>query len=460
MTSYSFPPLKFEEIGKCLNELGITASKEELTNPANDKEFYRRVLESLTEICSGVPKDEASQAAFAGLQQISYPELHEDSVPMINLFRAESKMMEMCEIPDFTIKDLMNPTVSRCRRQLSGIVNFAKFREERLLLLSDLSATRESLLEHYEQLKEKNENLSNRNNSLQEQNSAEGQIIDNLEQDCKNIEQEMSSLNTQQEKLKIETVELKDLNSELKEGITKKSEELKELIAKRKKLETQIVSSPEKFRQQITHVGQLLQDEQKESRNADRRSRELSAWVCNLEEAQEDVNLALESLKNVRNEVEKQKVVRSEIESQKQLTAASREGLSELQQLVQQQQRNAARAEEKLLHLRKQSNSRNKETQSTIALLHQQLIDAEKFRLQVRTRVEQQDDECDRLEKESEVECQNQQQEIASITSAYHRLENVVMSHLRELQKACTIENGNDVGNNQSAFKRKPLFAA
>lgn len=40
--------------------------------------------------------------------------------------------MDACGYPNFSIQDLLNPESTRFREQLSGAVNFAKFREDRI----------------------------------------------------------------------------------------------------------------------------------------------------------------------------------------------------------------------------------------------------------------------------------------------------------------------------------------
>ena len=131
------------------------------------------MLEQLTEVCAGISREELNQPAFAGLSVLSYPELHEDSIPHINNFRMCQRyhlvlfvipihqinayhnfvllflnsMMETCGITEYSVNDLTAPTTKRLRRQLSGIINFAKFREERLALLADLTIQRDVLTE-------------------------------------------------------------------------------------------------------------------------------------------------------------------------------------------------------------------------------------------------------------------------------------------------------------------------
>src|SRR5690606_21579802 len=100
-------------------------TEEELFHPEKYKEQIKRIYECLTEICTGVTRDEMSQAVFSGLKHLSYPELHEESIPQINSFRACQKLLEVCGIHNFTIKDFISPVPKRLLLHLSGILNFA-----------------------------------------------------------------------------------------------------------------------------------------------------------------------------------------------------------------------------------------------------------------------------------------------------------------------------------------------
>ena len=378
-----FPLLKTPEIVKCLNELGIPARQEELQEPENHQEGCRKILECLAEICTGISKDELNQPSYAGLHAVGHPELHEESIPKFNNFRACCKMMEICEVKDFSVKDIMFPTATRLRTQLSGIINFAKFREERLQLLSELSTKREGLVEQLGQLREKNESLNNRLSLLREQTAEETGIISGLENECREIEANINALNLQQNRLKEETAALKETSSELKDTLAARYALQEELVAQRKQLALQIVSSPEKFRKQIVDVGQNLQNEQREAKAAEKKAKELSTWVTNVDEAHQEVNSAIEAIMELRAEVDRQKTVIGELEAQKQTFASEKSSLTELAQKANQAQRNAARAEERLQQLRKQAQVRNRDSQQATEDLHKQLIEAEAFRMQV-----------------------------------------------------------------------------
>lgn len=381
--TFSFPLLKTDEITKCLNELGIPLTQDDLMNPDRNPESCRKMLEIMAEICTGISKEELLQPLFPGLQGIPYPELHEESIPKLNNFRSVSKMMEMCEIPDFTIRDVMAPTAGRLRRHLSGIINFAKFREERLILLSELNSNRENLADQLRQVRERNETLNNRLCLLKEQTAEESGIICCLESECDDIEKGISVHNQTQSSLREEASHLKVQTSNLRESIADRIRQRDELATSKKQLSLQIVSSPEKFRKQITEVGQTLQNEQRDAKMAEKKVKGLTAWLSNVQDAQEEVSFALEHIVDLRGEVDRQKTAMSDLEAKKQVVAAGRAALSELDQNIHHLHRHAMRADEKLQHIRKQAQSRSKDAQTAVDELHTSLIEAEAFRLQV-----------------------------------------------------------------------------
>lgn len=434
--TFSFPILKTSEIVQCLNELNIPVTEDEIVNPEKNKDQCKRILEHLAEICTGISQQEISQPAFSGLSVLVYPELHDESIPQINTFRACSKMMEVCGIQDFTIKDFMAPQTKRFRKQLSGIINFAKFREERLVLLADLNQTRDGLTEKAYSLKENHTNISNRLATLKEQTAEEAKLISKIEGECKDIESQIANLNSEQVKAREDCASLKSQNNTLKDDIASRSLTLEEAVAERKRLSAQIVNSPERFRKQIVDVGQALQGEQKETKAAERRIRELGVWITNVEEAQTEVHSALEAVHELRSEVERQKLVVHEVDTQKQLVFGKRETLSELEQNLVQLTKLHTRAEERLQHLRRQAAARSDDGKLALDDLYSQIRDAESYRSQVRQRVTRAETEAVNAEKEAEAEMMVQEQEHSDMVATYQRLEGVVVDHLRGLSDA------------------------
>lgn len=71
-------------------------------------------------------KEELNMPVFTAHQNMAWPQLHEDSIPELAFWRALAKLMAVCGVNDFARDDLARPDSKRLRKQLSGLINFAK----------------------------------------------------------------------------------------------------------------------------------------------------------------------------------------------------------------------------------------------------------------------------------------------------------------------------------------------
>lgn len=385
---WSFPNLKSDEICAELQGLGVACTEDLLQNPEKDREQIKRLLEHLTEICIGVTRKEMAQPAFAGLEALSYPQLHDDSVQVINSFRAISKMMDVSCVPRFGMKDLTSPASKRLGRQLSGVINFAKFREDRLQFQRELESERNSYLEKRNSLQTKHDALTKRLNALREQSVSETATIQRIEGECLEISNKINDLNSKQTRIRDESNRLKAQSNELKEEVARRSNLLEELTSQQSHLKSQIVNSPEKFRKQIIDVGQGLRTEQNDIKAAEKKIRDLMTWISNLDDAQNEVNAALDAVGDLRNEVEKEKMLALENDQIVQNLQLKRQAMNELDYNYHHLERQVARTEEKAQLTKRQAKARESEEQKAIEELHQQLLEAESFRHQIRQRAD------------------------------------------------------------------------
>lgn len=144
---YSFPVLKHGEILQCLHELEIQIDEEQLVECERHRDTIRAATERLAELCLGSTRDEISRFSACS----DYPELHEDAVLEVGLFRRSVELMRVCGVGDYGLRDWFWPSSRRVRRQMSAVINFAKFREEQLaeyrVLCEGRDASLEELLE-------------------------------------------------------------------------------------------------------------------------------------------------------------------------------------------------------------------------------------------------------------------------------------------------------------------------
>jgi len=195
-------------------------------------------------------------------------------------------MMTTCGIPDFGIKDIVNPNSKRLRRQLSGIINFAKFREERLQMYGELNAQRDEILDNLKNVQSENDNLNNDHESLKQQTANEAKIVESFEQECRDIEEQIGVLNKEQAAIRHESGELKKIANDLKDKNANIALSVLELQSDDKKLAGQIVQSPERVKRQMSDANDRLETERKDATQAEKDAIECAGKVKNVEKAE------------------------------------------------------------------------------------------------------------------------------------------------------------------------------
>ena len=417
-----------------MKEMGLSVTEDEILHPEKCRDVILHMLEQMTEICTGTTREEMNQPAFSGLSMLDYPELHEDSIPQINSFRAIQRLMETCGVRDFTVKDITDPQAKRLRKHISGIINFAKFREDRIVLYRDLTSQRQGLQDQLKKVRDAHADMTAKSATMQEQRADEEEEISKVDKECKEIESEIGVLNHRQAEIREESSALKAVNNQLKDQISTKSLELEELLAQKKKLEGQIVNSPGRFRKEIADVEKSLHNEEAEMQKNQCKHREVSAWLTTLDEAQAEVDAANEALGMVRVEQEKQKTVGLSLDALKQQKSGKSSALADLDENVSQMHRSLARLEEKNANIKKQAVQRTGENEESIKRFSQQLLEAENMRVQMSSRCERAEKDAERIEQENEAEAAEQERERERMEEHYREMEGCVIRHLQKLR--------------------------
>lgn len=292
---YSYPILDDPDILVILRELGMNASETDLINPTPQTVhmFYCHFLD----ILMNVTREDLIQPQFTST--LEHPELHEDSIPMATFLRSwcvrlrryacsrrllgrgarlarRSRCMTVCIMPcrdlrpapppsgsrarshklmrtvgitDFTIKDVLYPERARLRRNFSAVINFAKFREDRMERYQQFTNESAGFVAQKAHLEAENNKLLAEIRAINAQRAAEEPRVAELEAQNAQYVVEISTLNQQQAQMKEVAQGLKhnwqeigDQNSETKYSLLSAKQELESLRA-------QIVPSPEKLKQ-------------------------------------------------------------------------------------------------------------------------------------------------------------------------------------------------------------------
>ncbi len=155
--TYSFPILGNHEIIACLGELDIPLTEQDLLKPHTDT-LYNAYEEMVVLLC-GETRDTMYAPELDAVDVLEFPELYEEAIGNLKFTRRLFDLMRRCGVPDFTLRDLTKPEYSRTRRNVSAVINFAKFREEKVATYEAANEESVAMEQRYSSAKRKNADL-------------------------------------------------------------------------------------------------------------------------------------------------------------------------------------------------------------------------------------------------------------------------------------------------------------
>lgn len=245
--TYSFPLLKPSQIIASFRDMKIPVAEEDLKQ--SDVGAIRKVLEFFIELTMGITREEMNQPQFAGVKVLSYPELYEEAIVELTFFRKASTLMQACGINDFNMKDILTPNPKRVRRQFSALINFSKFRDERVSAFSNLRQTTQTLQMQQQLLQEENERLQRELQMALSASAAEAPAIEQVTHEIETIAQQIAPLNRQQSVLRATINKLRVRYEEAKKEVVDAKSHQEEADRTIQDLENKVVNSPERLKQ-------------------------------------------------------------------------------------------------------------------------------------------------------------------------------------------------------------------
>ncbi|BFZ56594.1 SUMO conjugating enzyme Hus5 [Savitreella phatthalungensis] len=302
--NWIYPVLSPDEILQCMTELGIPLTLDDLQKPSASK--MQVVYTAFADIIMGVTKDyfDASIASCEAAQDSpDHFDIYADSLLLVIFYQHLHVLMKEVGFPEFALSDITRPDPKRIRRILSAIINFAKFREERLEVydrfthkageyaqrLDDLTAMRQELEERLERAKERRLEEEPLVGAAKEKNEG----LTNELYELKRIE---AGTMAEYDKLKSDKAELTErlhANQVLRQNTERE-------VAK---VKSRIVHSPEKLRSALTDLAGSLQNERQAVADKSRKRRELVAKQDLLESLEADVQTCVKLMEECEQEL-------------------------------------------------------------------------------------------------------------------------------------------------------------
>lgn len=124
-------------------------------------------------------------------------------------------------IDDFSIRDIVKPEPGHVRRILSAIINFAKFREERMAVFEQYSAKTDEYNDKKQSLEMQNGELTDRLAMLKDRREEEGGQIQAAQEANSALTSDLRALKKQQTGLSNDIEVLKRDKSELTDKLVR-----------------------------------------------------------------------------------------------------------------------------------------------------------------------------------------------------------------------------------------------
>lgn len=261
-----FPLLDLQELVLCLQSCDFAlASEENISRPTSQYviTLYKQIIDSFTGVAPDTLISDGDAVVRPTSEVAGEDPVYKETLRMLTLNKICFKFFQDIGVSDFNMMDLYKPDALRTQRFLSAVVNYARFREERMADCDQFMSQTESLLN---QLREKFDDY----NFLQQQvakhyelaNLAEGESLASLEANNRNLENQLKKLTQVQEAFTIDYNNYKSSKQKLMSQLESLGFELIELESQRDKLHRYSETDISSLQESMNEFSQMLDEQQ------------------------------------------------------------------------------------------------------------------------------------------------------------------------------------------------------
>ncbi|KAI8581191.1 hypothetical protein K450DRAFT_233545 [Umbelopsis ramanniana AG] len=285
---YEVPTLSNTTLLRCLREIQLPFTEEDLMKPTAQSTQY--LFERCLDLLMGVHTTQIEEVRDKMLQNIEHPEVHHDMLGMLLLYDRMSKLMLELGFADFNFRDITKPTHDRIVKILSALVNYARFREERLTTFEQISATGDEIAMKRANLEQIHDETSAKLNQLKEKAKAE-----EPETKAKEAENEEYGRTLRDQKKNADSIhtqyqELKATQHHLRDEMQTKVYQIITLDREIERLRIRADQNPERVRSANAKLTSSIEEESQAATENEATVRRLQAKIDTISAILEEVN--------------------------------------------------------------------------------------------------------------------------------------------------------------------------
>ncbi|ORY02797.1 Nuf2-domain-containing protein [Basidiobolus meristosporus CBS 931.73] len=382
--SYIFPTLKPSEIIICMRDLQIPFAEEDLSKPTALRLAF--VFEAFVDIFMGIPKEQFEQPSAEVIDLLENPEIHMTALTQMSFFTKLNKLMLEIGVDDFSLRDILKPEPIHVRKILSALINFAKFREERMCVYEQYAHKLEEYAEKKHLLEEQQQELVEKLTAIKLQREEEEPATKGLLDANAEWTRGLKDLKKQQIALSSDIDALKKVRNDLNDKLTNTQFLVMNCKQDCDKIRSLIVHSPEKLVQLLEELNASLLNAKNSIAAGEKKIREYQSKIDMMAFVEQDVSSSIKLLEECETEMNKYDAALHKVDNTKEEIEKKNAKTRDLNSKEQQLSRQLVASQEKIARLQKHQQMKRETIEEKLTTLREEysVISAERTSAQAK----------------------------------------------------------------------------
>lgn len=373
LKGFAFKILPAKDLIGVLNMIGVhpAVTQDNIDRPTSENSIS--FFNALSEFAYDMDAQQVKAMMPAGIQ---HPEIYDEAMDVLTVFKLSRQLAMINLVDDFNFKDFWEPIPKRFRAILSGMINFCRYKEAKVIVITgmkeDMQALDTGRLELVDKLNQVDTELmaaQDRHNAelqdmwtaeneaseakatadkLSRQRSSADRVVEDAERKLSTNKERAEQAERRIEQLREQVAGLQGQVAESPEGLEKEIEELKSGVRQQKAVLEEkanqrrshsqrdqvlgkLMGHIESYREELARVRQAATAADASRRRKQAGREELDALLQNLEAHSQEKTEMEQSLKSIAADTERAKQVHTD--RMEQLEARRQEALQQHQEL-------------------------------------------------------------------------------------------------------------------------------
>lgn len=343
-SKYKFPVLDVGELVELYATMQFGISERDLLRPTQT--FVMALIEQIMDKFLYISPHSLRQRVVSRDEEVG---------PSLNIVMCQRIMYKFlcdCGVDDFSIRDIAKPEAARVRIILSSLVNYARFREQRMLDCADLLDSNYDVLEEYRNLAEVNSQYKTQIDDLEHNLQAQSPSLSALNEKNKQLEAKLMALKTTQEEITAHHHAYREEKQTLVKELENQSALYIESEKDLEQIRPYIKESPESIKELVGKMEQSKQREREIVQELEARSRDLPVSEHSFDELIREFSSLNSLVEELVAESNKHKALVASLQTIRKDLAESNEELADLVRRTSQVEGQLKHNEERLAKLK------------------------------------------------------------------------------------------------------------